>query len=169
MVFLDESGLTTKLTRQWGRAPRGQRCVGHVPHGSWQTTTFVGALRATGLTAPLVLDGPLTTEAFRVYITHLLGPTLRPGDLVLLDNLAVHKDPVRAQLIAQRGAPLLFLPPYRPDLNPIEQVFAKLKALARGAAPRSRETLWTSLGVALPQISPGECRQYFRHCGYTVT
>ena len=169
LVFLDESGFTTKLTRQWGRAPRGQRCVGHVPHGSWQTTTFVGALRATGLTAPLVLDGPLTTEAFRVYITQLLGPTLRSGDLVILDNLSVHKDPVSAQLIERQGATLLFLPPYSPDLNPIEQVFAKLKALARGAARRSREALWTYLGVALTHISPGECRQYFRHCGYTVT
>ena len=106
------------------------------------------ALRATGLTAPLVLDGPLTTEAFRAYVAQLLGPTLRPGDLVILDNLSVHKDPVSAQLIAQQGATLLFLPPYSHNLNPIEQVFAKLKALARGAALRSREALWTSLGVA---------------------
>ena len=113
--------------------------------------------------------GPLTTAAFRAYITQLLGPTLRPGDLVILDNLSVHKDPVSAQLLAQRGATFLFLPPYSPDLNPIEQVFAKLKALVRGAAPRSREALWTYLGTALAQLSPAECRQYIRHCGYTAT
>ena len=169
LVFIDERGCSTKLTRQWGRAPRGQRCVGHVPHGPWQTTTFGGALRATGLTAPLVLDGPLTTDAFRAYVAQLLGPTLRPGDLVILDNLSVHKDPGSAPLIEQRGATLLFLPPDSPDLNPIEPVFAKLKALARGAARRSRAALWPDLGTALSQISPGECQHYFRHCGYTVT
>ena len=168
-MFLDESGFTTKLTRQWGRAPRGQRCVGRVPHGQWQTTTFIGALRVTGLTAPLVLDGPLTTDAFRAYVAQLLGPTLRPGDLVILDNLAIHKDPVSAQLIEQRGATLRLLPPYSPDLNPIEQVFAKLKALARGAATRSREALWTYLGTALTHISPRECQHYFHHCGYMET
>jgi transposase len=141
--------------------------MGHVPHGYWQTTTFIGALRTTGLTAPLVLDGPLTTEAFRAYVTQLLCPTLHPGDLVVLDNLAVHKDPVSAQHIAQTGATLVFLPPYSPDLNPIELVFAKLKALARGAAKRTRDTLWTYLGTAVARFSPHECQRYFRHCGYT--
>ena len=169
LVFLDESGFTTKLTRQWGRAPRGQRCVGRVPHGQWQTTTFVGALRATGLTAPLVLDGPLTTIAFRAYVAQFLVPTLRPGDIVILDNLSVHKDPASARQIEQAGATLRFLPPYSPDLNPIEQVFAKLKALARGAALRSREALWTYLGAVLTHISPVECLHYFHHCGYTAT
>ena len=169
LVFIDESGFPTNLTRRYGRAPRGQRCVGRVPYRRWQTTTFVGALRVTGLTAPLVLDGPLTTAAFRAYVTQFLVPTLHPGDLVILDNLAVHKDPVSAQYIERAGAPLVFLPPYSPDLNPIEQVFAKLKALARGAAPRSREALWTYLGTALTHVSPLECQHYFRHCGYTVT
>lgn len=167
LVFIDESGFATNLTRRWGRAPRGQRCVGRAPHGHWQTTTFVGALRTTGLTAPLVLDGPLTSEAFRAYVTHLLVPTLRPGDMVILDNLSVHKDPVSAQQIEQAGATLRFLPPYSPDLNPIEQVFAKLKALARGAAKRTREELWTYLGTALTHVSPLECQHYFQHCGYT--
>ena len=135
LVFLDESGFATNLARRWGRAPRGQRCVGYVPYGHWQTTTFVGALRATGLTAPLVLDGPLTVATFRAYVAHLLVPTLCPGDLVILDNLAVHKDPLSAQQIEHAGATLRFLSPYSPDLNPIEVVFAKLKALARRRPP----------------------------------
>lgn len=167
LVFIDESGFTTNLTRRMGWAPRGQPCVSHVPHGHWQTTTFISALRVTGLTAPLVLDGPLTTAAFRAYVAQLLGPTLHSGDLVILDNLAVHKDPVSAQLIEQRGATLMFLPPYSPDLNPIERVFAKLKALARGAAKRTREDLWTYLGTALTKVSALECQHYFHHCGYT--
>ena len=166
-MFIDESGFATNLTRRWGRAPRGHRWVGHVPHGYWQTTTFIGALRTTGLTAPLVLDGPLTTAAFRAYVTQLLCPTLRAGDRVILDNLAVHKDPGSAQHRAQTGATLVFLPPYSPDLNPIELVFANLKARARGAAKRTRETLWTYLGTALAHFSPRECPRYFRHCGYT--
>lgn len=169
MVFLDESGFTTKLTRQWGRAPRGQRCVGRVPHGHWQTTTFVGALRATGLTAPLVLDGPLTTIAFRASVAQCLVPTLRPGAIVILDNLSVRKDPASARQIEQAGATLRFLPPSSPALNPIEQGFAKLKAWARGAALRSREALWTYLGTALTHISPGECHHYCHHCGSTTT
>lgn len=169
LVFIDESGFSTTLTRRRGWAPRGRRCVGRVPYRRWQTTTFVGALRVTGLTAPLVLDGPLTTAAFRAYVAQFLVPTLHPGDLVILDNLAVHKDPLSAQYIAQAGAQLMFLPPYSPDLNPIEQVFAKLKALARGAAPRSREALWAYLGTALRHVSPLECQHYFHHCGYTVT
>ena len=143
--------------------------MSRVPYRRWQTTTFVGALRVTGLTAPLVLDGPLTTAAFRAYGAQFLVPTLYPGDLVILDNLAVHKDPVSAQHIEQAGARLVFLPPYSPDLNPIEQVFAKLKALARGAATRSREALWAYLGTALGHFSPLECQHYFHHCGYTVT
>ena len=169
LVFLDESGFPTNLTRRYGRAPRGQRCVGRVPYRRWQTTTFVGALRVTGLTAPLVLDGPLTTAAFRAYVAQFLVPTLHPGDLVILDNLAVHKDPVSAQYLERAGAQFVFLPPYSPDLNPIEQVFAKLKALVRGAASRSREALWDYLGTALPHVSPLECQHYFHHCGYTVT
>ena len=167
LVFLDESSFPTNLTRRRGRAPQGQRCVGRVPHGTWQTTTCVGALRVTGLTAPLVLDGPLTTAAFRAYVAQLLGPTLRPGDRVILDNLAVHKDPLSAQTIEQTGARLLFLPPYSPDLTPIELVFAKLKALARGAAQRSREALWTYRGTVRSCFSPLECLHYFHHCGYT--
>ena len=168
LVFIDESGFSTNLTRRRGWAPRGQRCGSRVPYRRGQTT-FVGALRVTGLTAPLVLDGPLTTAAFRAYVAQFLVPTLPPGDLVILDNLAVHKDPVSAQSIDQAGAPLVFLPPYSPDLNPIEQGFAKLKALARGVAPRSREALWAYLGTALRHVSPLECQHYFHHCGYTVT
>ena len=167
LVFLDESGFATHLARRWGWAPRGQRYVGHVPYGHWQSTTFVGALRATGLTAPLVLDGPLTTDAFRASVTQLLVPTLRPGDLVILDNLTVHKDPLSAQQVEHTRATLRFLPPSSPDLNPIELVFAKLKALARAAALRSREALWTYLGAALAYVSPLECLHYFHQCGST--
>ena len=167
LVFIDESGFRTNLTRRGGWAPRGHRCVGHVLHGTWQTTPFIGALRTTGLTAPLVLDGPLTTEAFRAYVTQFLCPMLPPGDRVILDTLAVHEDPVSAQHIAQTGATRAFLPPYSPDLNPIELVFAKFKALARGAATRPREELWAYLGSLVPRFSPHECQCYFRHCGYT--
>ena len=167
LVFIEERGFATNSVRRWGRAPRGQRCVGRGPTGHWQTTTFVGALRATGLTAPLILDGPLTTAAFRAYVAPLLVSTLRSGDIVVLDNLAVHKDPVSAQQIEQAGATLRFLPPYSPDLNPIERVFAQLKALARGAAKRTREDLWDYLGAALTQVSPRECLHYFHHGGYT--
>ena len=123
----------------------------------------------TGLTAPRVLDGPLTTVAFRAYVAQFLVPTFHPGALVLLDNLAVPKDPLRAQDIDPAGAQLMFLPPYSPDLNPIEPGCAKLKALARGAAPRSREALWTSRGTAVRHISPLECQHDFHHCGDMVT
>ena len=168
-MFIDESGFATNLSRRWGWAPRGRRCVGRVPWGRWQTTTFVGALRTTGLTAPLVLDGPLTIDAVRAYVAQLLVPTLRAGDVVILDNLSVHKDPVSAQQIEQAGATLRFLPPYSPDLNPIELVFAKLKAWARGAAYRTREDLWAYLGSLVPRFSPVECQHYFHHCGYTIS
>lgn len=169
LVFIDESGFATNLIRRWGWAPRGQRCVGRVPWGRWQTTTFVAALRTTGLTAPLVLDGPLTADVFRAYVAQLLVPTLRVGDVVILDNLSVHRDPLSAQQIEQAGATLRFLPPYSPDLNPIELVFAKLKALARGGAHRTREDLWTYLGSVVSCFSPVECQQYFHHCGYTAS
>ena len=136
LVFLDETGLNTKLARLHGRCRRGERLVASLPHGHWRTTTFIAGLRAAGLTAPMLLPGALDGLAFRAYVEQGLVPTLRPGDTVILDNLAVHKGPAVRQAIEAAGATLLFLPPYSPDYNPIEQVFAKLKgAAARGGGP----------------------------------
>src|SRR5215468_6144291 len=131
LVFIDETWATTNMTRVRGRSPRGERLVAAVPHGHWKTSTFVAALRTSGLTAPLVLDGAMNGEAFRAYVEQILAPTLAPGDIVIMDNLAAHKVAGIRQAIEACGATLLYLPPYSPDLNPIEQSFAKLKALIR--------------------------------------
>jgi transposase len=147
-VFLDETGTATDMARRYGRSPSGARLVAAVPHGHWRTTTFVAGLRQTGIVAPLVLDGPLTGAAFRAYVEQFLAPALEPGDVVVLDNLAAHKvDGVR-QAIAAAGASILYLPPYSPDLNPIEQLFAKLKALLRKAAARTRHALWSTIAAS---------------------
>jgi transposase len=133
-VFLDETGATTKMARRHGRAPRGQRLRCSVPHGHWKTTTFIGGLRLGGITAPMVLDGPMTGVWFQAYVEQVLVPTLRPGDIVILDNLACHRNAAARRAIEAVGAKLLFLPPYSPDLNPIENAFSKLKAMLRKAA-----------------------------------
>jgi transposase len=169
LVFLDETWASTNMSRRYGQSPRGQRLVSAVPHGHWKTTTFVAALRASGLSAPLVIDGAMNGELFVGYIEQILVPTLRPGDVVVLDNLSCHKRLRVPELIEGAGGVLLFLPPYSPDLNPIEQVFAKLKALLRQAQERTVEGLWSFLGRALDLFAPGECRNYIRHCGYTAT
>ena len=146
--------------------PVGERLVAAVPHGHWRTTTFIAGLRQTGIIAPLVLDGPMTGTAFRAYVEQFLAPALAPGDVVVLDNLAAHKvDGVR-QAIAAAGASILYLPPYSPDLNPIEQLFAKLKALLRKAAARTKDELWSTIGRLLEAYPPAECANYLRHCGY---
>jgi transposase len=168
-VFLDETGTATNMTRRYGRCPSDQRLVAAVPHGHWRTTTFVAGLRQSGIVAPLVLDGPMTGTAFRAYVEQFLAPALRPGDVVVLDNLAAHKiDGVR-QAIAAAGASLLYLPPYSPDLNPIEQLFAKLKTLLRKAAARTRDELWQTIGRLLQAYPPAECTHYLNHCGYGST
>ena len=154
-MCLDETGITTNLLRRYGRAPRG---------GRWQTSTFLAAWRVTGLTAPGVFDGAIDSESFRAYIDQILVPTLQPGDIVIADNLGAHK----VAGIQAAGATLWYLPPYSPDLNPIELCFAKLKALVRTARCRRSETLWPFLGTGLEHFSPDECRNYFRHCGYSV-
>jgi len=165
-IFLDETGTATNMTRRYGRCPADQRLVAAVPHGHWRTTTFVAGLRQSGITAPLALDGPMTGTAFRAYVEQFLAPALAPGDVVVLDNLAAHKvDGVR-QAIAAAGASILYLPPYSPDLNPIEQLFAKLKALLRKAAVRTRDELWSTIGRLLETYPPAECTNYLRHCGY---
>jgi transposase len=157
------------MARKYGRGPRGQRVVGTVPHGHWKTTTFVAALGADGMTAPMVIDGAMTGDLFVAYIEQILAPTLRPGDVVVMDNLSSHKRARVREAIEGAGCTLMYLPPYSPDLNPIELAFAKLKSLLRKAGKRTVDGLWEFLGQALDAFAPQECRNYMRHCGYTAT
>jgi transposase len=168
-VFLDETGTATNMARRYGRSPCGERLIGAVPQGHWKTTTVIAGLKQSGIVAPLVLDGPMTGPAFRAYVEQFLAPALEPGDVVVLDNLPAHKvDGVR-QAIAAAGASILYLPPYSPDLNPIEQLFAKLKALLRTAAARTKDELWQAIGRLLATVPPSECVNYLNHCGYGST
>jgi len=169
LVFIDETGTSTKMARLHGRAPRGERLVGKIPHGHWKTTTFVAGLRSTALTAPCVIDGPMNGNAFLAYVEQVLVPTLKPGDVVVLDNLSAHKVPGIREAIEAAGAKLLYLPPYSPDFNPIEQLFAKLKALLRKAAERSMEDLWNRIACLLDAFQPDECANYFRNSGYAAS
>ena len=166
LVFLDESGASTKMARMRGRARRGERCRGAVPHGHWKTTTFVGALRLSGMTAPMILDGPMNQCAFQAYVEQVLVPTLRSGEIVIMDNLPAHKPPAVRAAIEAAGASLLYLPPYSPDFNPIENALAKLKAILRKAAARTVDALWNAIGDALPRFTPAECANYFTAAGY---
>ena len=165
-VFLDETGVSTNMVRRYGRCPKGERLVAATPHGHWKTTTFVAGLRRTGIIVPYVLDGPMTGDVFRAYVEQMLAPTLEPGDVVVLDNLAAHKVAGVREAIRAAGASLLYLPPYSPDLNPIEQAFAKLKALLRKAAARTRDALWDTIGTMLDQFPPQECENYLLNCRY---
>ena len=169
LVFIDETWLSTSMTRRYGRAARGQRCIASAPHGHWKTTTFVAGLRHQQLTAPMVADGPMDGEMFLAYVRQFLCPTLRPGDIVILDNLSSHKVAGVQQAVAAAGARTLYLPPYSPDLNPIEKLFAKLKALLRGAAKRSIDALWNQIGELLNALSSTECANYFASCEYVCT
>jgi transposase len=166
LVFIDETWATTNMTRRYGRSPRGQRLVARVPHGHWKTSTFVAGLRATGLTAPLVVDGAMNGEIFRAYVEQVLAPTLEAGDIVILDNLSSHKVAGVREAIEACGASLVYLPPYSPDLNPIEQAFAKLKALLRKLAARTVHALWDALGDILARFTPQECVNYLTNVGY---
>ena len=166
LVFVDETGASTKMARRHGRAPRGQRLRMAVPHGHWMTTTFVGALRLSGMTAPLVIDGPMTGAWFDAWVARALVPTLKPGDVVILDNLPAHKSIAARHAIEAKGARLLFLPPYSPDFNPIENAFAKLKALLRKAAARTVADLSRAIGAAIDTFTPSECANYFAAAGY---
>jgi transposase len=167
-VFLDECGVTTDLLRRYGRSPRGTRLRDHTPCSHWQTHTVIAALGVDGLRAPAVFDGPIDGPSFLAYVEQVLIPTLRPGDVVVLDNLSVHKQPEVRTAIERAGASLRFLPPYSPDFNPIELAFAKLKAFLRAARPRSFEQVCGLIAVALRLFSPDECANYARHCGYRV-
>ena len=166
LVFIDESGISTNMARLRGRAPRGERLVGKIPHGHWKMTTFVAALRSSALTAPGLIDGPMNGNTFLAYVEQILAPSLSPGDVVILDNLSAHKVAGVRQAIEATGARLLYLPPYSPDFNPIEQLFAKLKALLRKAAERSIDGLWRRIASLLHSFTPEECANYLRNAGY---
>ena len=166
LIFIDESGLSTKMARLRGWSPKGQRCCASIPHGHWKTITFVGGLTLGGFVAPMLLDSPMDGEAFRAWCEQMLAPTLRPGDRVIMDNLPGHKVYGVRQAIEARGATLLYLPPYSPDLNPIENAFAKLKAYVRKLAARTIEALEVATAEALRQFKPSECTNFFAHAGY---
>ncbi|WP_245461401.1 IS630 family transposase [Mesorhizobium sp. M6A.T.Ce.TU.002.03.1.1] len=166
LVFIDETGLSTKMARLRGRAPRGERCRAGVPHGHWKTTTFTGALRLTGMTAPFVYDGAMNGNVFLAYVEQVLVPTLSEGDVVIMDNLPAHKAAGIRDAIEVAGASLLYLPPYSPDFNPIENAFAKLKALLRAKAERTIKALWNTVGAVVDLFTPAECANYFKAAGY---
>ena len=168
-VFLDECGVTTDLLRRYARSPRGTRVHDHTPCSHWETSTIIAGLRVDAVTAPAVFDGPIDTPSFQAYVDQVLVPTLRPGDVVVLDNLAVHKQPEVRAAIEAVGAHLRFLPPYSPDFNPIEQVFAKLKAFFRAARPRSFTQVTSLMAAALELFTPTECANYIRNCGYRLS
>ena len=166
LVFLDETWASTRMARTNGWAPRGERLVAAVPHGRWRVTTFVGALRPKGFTAPAVVDGAMDGPTFPAHVRQFLAPTPGEGDVLVMDNLGVHKVAGVREAVEARGATLLYLPPYSPDLNPIELAFSKLKGLLRAAAERTTEGLWHTIGTLLGRFGPDECAAYFRHCGY---
>jgi transposase len=166
LVFVDETGAATNMARRYGRSPRGQRLDGPIPHGHWKTTTFVAGLTSRGFVAPYVLDGAMNGTIFLAWIEQMLAPTLVPGDIVVMDNLPAHKVGGVRKAIEAHGAELLYLPPYSPDLNPIEQAFAKLKALLRKAAERTVDGLWNAIGLLLDLFQPAECANYLANSGY---
>jgi transposase len=166
LVFIDETWAKTNMTRLRGWAPRGRKLLAKVPHGHWRTLTFLAALRRDRIDAPCVLDGPINGRSFQAYVEQLLVPTLAPGDIVIMDNLGSHKGTAVRRAIRAAGAKLFFLPPYSPDLNPIEQVFAKLKTLLRKANERTIETTWKRIGTLLDAFSPNECANYLKNSGY---
>ena len=166
LVFLDETGATTKMARLRGRSPRGERCRAAVPHGHWKTTTLIAGLRLGRLTAPMVIDGAMNGEAFTAYAETFLAPTLSRGDVVVLDNLPAHKVSGARAAIERAGATLVFLPPYSPDFNPIEQAFAKIKALLRKAAARTVQALDAAIAAALEAFTTRECANDFTNSGY---
>lgn len=166
LVFIDETGTSTNMARLRGRCLKGERLVGKVPHGHWKITTFVAGLRRDAITAPFVIDRPMNSAIFKAYLERCLVPALRPGDIVVMDNLSSHKGDEVSEIIQAAGASLLYLPPYSPDFNPIEQAFSKLKAHLRKAAERSVPDLWDRIGTILDTFPAAECRNFFTHAGY---
>ena len=168
LVFIDQTWVTTNMTPRYGRAVKGQRLIAHAPHGHWQTTTFLAALCHERIAAPAVFNGPINGETFLAWVLQFLVPRLRPGDIVMMDNLSSHKVAGVREAIEAAGAVLRYLPPYSPDFNPIEQLFAKLKTLLRKAAARTIEALWNAIGHLLAAFSPAECANYFTDAGYCL-
>jgi transposase len=166
-VFFDETFGTTAMTRLYGWGPLGRRVADAVPHGPWKTTTFAVGLRLTGLFAPLVVDGALNGELFVKYVRQELAPRLRPGDILVMDNLQTHKTAGVVEAVADREARVLYLPPYSPDLNPVERAFSKVKTELRRRRLRTMDELWTAFGESLAWIAPDEARRYFEHAGYS--
>ena len=166
LVFIDETWASTAMARTYGRAPRGERLRMGMPFGHWKTTTFVAGLRLSGIVAPMVLDGPINRRAFEAYVDQILVPELRPGDVVIMDNLSSHKSPAVRTAVEAASAELRFLPPYSPDFNPIENAFAKLKALLRKAAERTIDGLWRAIGILIDLFTPTECANFFSAAGY---
>jgi len=154
------------MARMYGRAPRGERCRAPIPHGHWKTTTFVGGLTIDGVVAPMTIDGAMTGQAFLAYVEQVLAPILKPGDIVVLDNLPAHKPIAIRKAIEDAGAVMLFLPPYSPDFNPIEMAFSKIKALLKKAAARTVQDLWDAIRNAIDAVSPKDARSFFTACGY---
>ena len=169
LIFIDETWAKTNMTRTYGRSLIGTRLVEKTPFGRWHTTTFLGALRAQGFIAPLTIDGPINGDLFRAWVQQHLVAELKPGDIVVMDNLSVHKVKGVREAIEAAGAELRYLPPYSPDLNPIELAFSKLKKLLRDGAERTVDKLWELCGTILDQFTENECRNYFKHCGYRHT
>jgi transposase len=168
LIFVDETWAKTNMTRLRGRAPRGRRLVEKVPHGHWKTTTLVAALDAAGVRCSMSLDGPVDRLAFESFVAEVLAPAVRPGDLVVMDNLSSHKGPRVAALVEAAGGRVLYLPPYSPDLSPIELAFSKVKQALRGAAHRTADALWSCMQAALDAVTASDAQGYFRHCGYTL-
>jgi len=166
LIFIDETATKTNMTRLRGRALKGQRLKARAPFGHWKTQTFIAGLRSDGLTAPWIIDRPMTKEIFETYVETQLAPTLDPGDVVILDNLPSHKSEKAKAILKRRGAWFLFLPPYSPDLNPIEMAFSKLKAHLRRIGARTIDDLWRAVGSICDLYSPNECRNYFNAAGY---
>jgi transposase len=168
LIFVDESGLSTKMARRRGWAAKGMRCRASVPHGHWNTTTFVGALTLSGLRAPMLLDGPMDGEAFLAWCELMLGPILRPGDIVIMDNLPAHKVAGIREAIEAAEASLVYLPPYSPDFNPIEKMWSKVKTLLRSAKARTDDALLAAIGTALSRVTARDAEGWFASCGYSI-
>lgn len=169
LVFLDETAVATNMTRLRGRSARGSRCLAYTPHGHYKSTTFIAGLRCDGISAPMVIDGPMDGTLFLTWVREFLCPGLNAGDVVIADNLSCHKVVGVQQALAAVGASIVYLPPYSPDLNPIEKLFAKLKAMLRKAGKHTVEALWHEVGILLDTIQPAECQNYFESCGYVST
>jgi transposase len=168
-VFIDESGAQTNMTRRRGRAPRGVRVIDKVPHGHWKTTTMISAVRTTGPFAAAIFNGAVDNDVFRAYVRHALVPELKKGDVVILDNLLPHKAAGVREMVEQAGASILYLPPYSPDFNPIENMWSKVKEHLRSAAARTYDALASAVWSGLKRVTPNDCVGYFRHCGYPAT